>query len=130
MPTAAVVPARPFLQHGHENIRVRLFHQVYQQCNCFLMPCLFAHSLVDDPIDYAKLFSNPFAVGHFANHPPKDTRPNVASLPFDFKEDDFPVCLRRYIPNAHFLPQPATSDAPPRTLVSGLVLVATKDLGV
>lgn len=71
-------------------------------------------------------------MGHFINHPPPDSRPNVVTIPFDFLEgDDFPDHLRKHFPNVYFLPgtQPPGPTAS-RALVSGMVIVAARDLGM
>ncbi|RAL53571.1 hypothetical protein DM860_012186 [Cuscuta australis] len=45
---------------------------------------------------------NPLAFGHFANHPAKDTTPNVMICPYDFTLSGDHEGLRPYIPNVSF----------------------------
>ncbi|CAM6115205.1 unnamed protein product [Calypogeia fissa] len=40
---------------------------------------------------------NPLALGHFANHPPKDTKPNVMICPYSISEVN--EVIRPYVPN-------------------------------
>lgn len=46
------------------------------------------------PSDYF----NPYAVGHFVNHPPPDTAANVKFIDFDLPYTFFPSYLGRYLP--------------------------------
>jgi len=73
---------------------------------------------------------NPFALAHFANHPPAGAEPNVvvASL------DAFPArlgALRRYVPNVTYAELSAATDAAAADAdpaVPALCFVATRDL--
>ena len=41
---------------------------------------------------------NPFAVGHFVNHPPPDQAANVKFIDFDLPYTFFPSYMGRYLP--------------------------------
>lgn len=43
---------------------------------------------------------NPYAAFHFANHPPKGTKPNVIKVPFELDptEPGLPKWLRAHVP--------------------------------
>ncbi|GAB4813076.1 hypothetical protein N2152v2_000122 [Parachlorella kessleri] len=79
---------------------------------------------------------NPLALAHFANHPAAGTLPNVMVAAFDFKAPGDAPQLRAYLPNALCkdpqdpqLPLASSSDpVSPREAVTGLALVATRDL--
>merc|ERR1712137_724680 len=45
-----------------------------------------------------KKFRNPFAIGNYINHPPKDTPSNVLSYAYNFDLKTFPEHLKPYIP--------------------------------
>jgi len=68
-------------------------------------------------------------MGHLINHPPEGSQPNVISVPYDLIEGEFPDHLCRYIPNVYFLPQSKPSARTSRVIMSGMVIIATKDLG-
>lgn len=63
------------------------------------------------------------AYGHFANHPPPKTAPNVLLAPFDVQSFG---ATRPYVPNVKCLGQFAAMD--PDEVVSGLALVAGREL--
>jgi len=41
---------------------------------------------------------NPYAVGHFINHPPPDVAANVMTVDFDLPYTFFPSYMARYLP--------------------------------
>lgn len=41
---------------------------------------------------------NPYAVGHFVNHPPPDVAANVKFIDFDMPPTFFPSYMSRYVP--------------------------------
>lgn len=52
---------------------------------------------------------NPWACGHFANHPPAGAADNARLLPLDLTAEDLESIGRRWVPNVNFRP-PAAGD--------------------
>ena len=77
--------------------------------------------------------ANPFALGHYVNHPPSSSEPNVLQASFDFEQDpfgisEFPKHLRHLIPNG-FASERTYLGSPDRTAyMHTIVLIAAKPL--
>lgn len=67
--------------------------------------------------------ANPWAVGHFANHPPPGMEDNVALVRVDLSPADVAAVGREWLPVVNFRP-PAAEDVPLRTVL----VVAKRDL--
>ena len=49
---------------------------------------------------------NPYALGHYLNHPPPDTPANVSLIDFDLPYTFFPSNYARYIPYINYREEP------------------------
>ena len=73
------------------------------------------------PWEVPSHYINPYALGHFINHPPPDTAPNACLIDFEIPECFFPSFLLNYYPYMRHSIYPS---APPKALTAvGIVAI-------